>query len=117
MSRELKGLAIILGIYFIGEVITRLIGGFMPASVIGMLLLFGLLQGGIVAEEDIKGVCNFILSNMMLLFVPIGVGIMVSYKVLSDNWMVVVGIMLLTTIIVMIAVAIIQQFLGKRWRR
>lgn len=117
MSKELKGLAIILGIYFIGEVISRLIGGFMPASVVGMLILFVLLQVGVVAEDSVKGVCNFILNNMMLLFVPVGVGIMSSYKTLSSNLLGASCIIIITTLIVMISVALIQQFLGKRWRR
>ncbi len=117
MSRELKGLVIIIAIYLLGEVISRLIGGFMPGNVIGMVTLFGLLQCGVVKEEDIKGICNFILSNMMLLFVPITVGIVVSYKIILDDWIAVIATLVISTILVLIVVGHVQQYLGKRWKK
>lgn len=117
MTRELKGITIILVIYLIGEVISRLIGGFMPGSVIGMLLLFGLLQCGVVKEEDIKGVCNFILNNMMMFFIPLTVGLMVSIQILRESWVGAIAAMLISTIIVMVIVGVTQQILGRRWRK
>ncbi len=117
MSRELKGLAIIVAIYLLGEVVSRLIGRFMPGNVIGMLILFGLLQCGVVKEDDIKGICNFILSNMMLLFVPITVGIIVSYKIIMNDWISVLATLLISTILVLVVVGYVQQYLGKRWKR
>ncbi len=117
MSRELKGITIILLCYLFGEVVSQLIGGFMPSSVIGMLLLFGLLQRGIVKEEDIKGVCNFILNNMMMLFVPVTVGLMVSYKLIKNYWIGASATIILSTIIVLLVVGALQQYLGGRWRR
>ncbi len=117
MSRELKGIAIVLGVYLLGEVISRLIGGFMPGSIIGMITLFVLLQLGVVDEEDIKGVCNFMLSNMMLLFIPVTVGIMVSYTLIIDNWATIIISLILSTVIVIISVGKLQQTLGRRWKR
>ncbi len=102
--------------YLAGEVTSRLIGGLLPGSVIGMILLFALLQLGIVKEESIKGVCNFILDNMMLLFVPITVGLMVSYKLLSGSWVGAVVAISISTLIVLAVVGILQQILG-RWRQ
>lgn len=117
MTRELKGIAIIVAIYLIGEVISRAIGGVMPGSVLGMLLLFGLLEMGVVKEESIKDICNFVLSNMMLLFVPLTVGLMVSFKIIGNNWVGAICSIVISTIIVMVLVGLIQQYLGKRWRR
>ncbi|MCD8103263.1 MAG: CidA/LrgA family protein [Alistipes sp.] len=72
----MKGLAIILGIYFAGEVISWLTAGFLPAGVAGMILLFAALRTGLVKGGDVKGVCRFLLDNLMLFFVPVSVGLM-----------------------------------------
>ncbi|MFI3283401.1 MAG: CidA/LrgA family protein [Rikenellaceae bacterium] len=117
MSRELKGIAIILGVYLLGEVISRLIGGFMPGSIIGMILLFISLQSGIVKEEDVKGVCNFMLNNMMLLFVPVTVGIMISYTIISDAWLTILISLIISTAMVIIVVGLLQQTLGRKWKK
>ncbi|MFI3301756.1 MAG: CidA/LrgA family protein [Rikenellaceae bacterium] len=117
MSRELKGIAIILGVYLVGEILSRLIGGFMPGSILGMILLFVLLQYGVVAEEDIKGVCNFMLSNMMLLFVPVTVGIMVNYTLIAEDWIAISLCVVASTAIVIIIVGLLQQTLSRLWKK
>lgn len=110
-------MAIIILAYLLGEVVSRLIGGFMPGSVLGMLMLFGALQGGVVKEDDIRGVANFILSNMMLFFVPVSVGLMVSYKLIGESWIGVVVTLLVSTMIVMSVVGLVQQIVGRRWKK
>lgn len=116
MTNELKGIAILLVIYLTGEITSRLIGGFMPGSVIGMLLLFILLQTKVVKEEWVKSVCEFVLNNMMLYFVPATAGLMVSYTIISESWLEVIVMLLISTIMVFLVVALVQQFFGKRWR-
>ncbi|MFI3248716.1 MAG: CidA/LrgA family protein [Rikenellaceae bacterium] len=117
MSKELKGITIIVIIYLLGEVLSRIIGGFIPGNVLGMLILFGLLQHGAVKEEDIKGMCNFVLSNMMLLFIPVTAGIVISYKMIAHDWIAVIATLLISTILVLIVVGYVQQYLGKKWKR
>lgn len=117
MSRELKGVVIIVAIYLLGMLISKMIGGFISSNIIGMLILFGTLQFGVIKEEDVKSVCNFILKNMMLLFVPIVVGIMGSYHLITENWKEVITTLLLSTIIVIVVVGSVQQYFGRRWRR
>ncbi len=117
MSRELKGIVIILVVYLVGEIISRLIGGFMPGSILGMILLFALLQGGVVAEDDIKGVCNFMLNNMMLLFVPVTVGIMISYQIISEDWLSIILSLVASTVMVIIVAGGLQQYLGRKWKK
>lgn len=117
MSRELKGIVIVLGIYLFGDVVSRLVGGFMPGSIIGMITLFVLLQLRVVNEEDIKGVCNFMLNNMMLLFVPVIVGIMASYTLIIDSLPTILVSLILSTIIIIVSVGKIQQTLGRKWKR
>lgn len=117
MTQELKGLTIIISIYLLGQMISRIIGGFMPCNVLGMLILFGLLQYNIVKPEDVKSVCEFILKNMLVLFVPINAGIMVSYPLIANDWVSILSIVIITTILVMVVVGHFQQYLSKRWEK
>lgn len=113
----MKGFCILMVTYFAGVALSRLMGGFMPGSILGMLLLFALLQLKVIDEESIKGICNFVISNMMLLFVPVTVGLMVSYRALSGGWVAAIVSLLLSTFIVMVIVGLLQQYIGRRWRR
>ena len=59
-------LGIILGIWAVGELISSLISNIitMPGTIIGMIILFLLLQFKIMKEETIKDVADFLLGNM-----------------------------------------------------
>lgn len=117
MTRALKGITIIISVYLMGMVISKIIGGYIPSNVVGMLILFGLLQRGIVKENDIADVCNFMIKNMLLLFIPICVGIVVSYHLVLENWIAIIASILISTIIVMVIVGVLQQYLGKKWQK
>ncbi len=117
MTKALKGITIIISVYLVGMVISRLIGGYIPSNVVGMLILFGLLQGGIVKESDIADVCNFMIKNMLLLFIPICVGIIASYHLVIEDWITIVASLMISTVLVMVIVGRLQQYLGKRWQK
>lgn len=117
MSKPFKGATIILSLYLLGDVASRLIGGFMPGSILGMLALLAMLQMGVVKEEDIRSVATFVLNNMMLFFIPVTVGLMTSIDLVSSSWMGVVAAILISTILVMAIVGIVQQIIGRKWRR
>ena len=73
------GILIIFLLYALGNAISWLTGGYIPGSVIGMLLLFAGLLTGIIKPAKIAPVANFLVGNMALFFVPVGVGLMVSF--------------------------------------
>ena len=64
--------------YLLGCLISALIGNFVPGSVIGMVLLFAALSLKWVRPGAVKRVATFLLDNMMLFFVPVGVGLITS---------------------------------------
>ena len=45
-----------------------------PAPIMGIVLLFLLLQLNIIKRDWIKEICEFLLKNMPILFVPLAVG-------------------------------------------
>jgi len=71
----LRGLAWLLGLQSVGELLARGLSLPFPGPVIGMLLLLLALRAPAV-REPVAACANFLLSHLSLLFVPVGVGVM-----------------------------------------
>ncbi len=71
----LRGLAWLLGLQSIGELLTRGLSLPFPGPVVGMLLLLLSLRVPAV-REPVAACANFLLTHLSLLFVPVGVGVM-----------------------------------------
>lgn len=103
----------ILFFYFTGEFISHFIDGFIPGSVIGMILLFFALLFKWVKPAKVKKISKLLTDNMALFFLPAGVGLMNSLGIISQYWVVIVTASVVSTILVIAAVALVQQKLGK----
>ena len=103
----------ILFFYFTGEFISYFIDGFIPCSVIGMVLLFLALAFKVVKPNKVKKLSTLLTENMGLFFLPAGVGLMNSLGIISQYWVVIVTASVVSTILVIASVALIQQKLGK----
>ncbi len=110
----LSGVFIILFFYALGEGVAWLMRGFMPGSVLGMILLFAALCLKIVKPEQIRPVVKFLSGNMALFFVPAGVGIVNATDVLSRHWQAILTASAVSTLLVIFVVAFIQQWFEKR---
>lgn len=110
----LAGVFIILFFYALGEGVAWLIRGFIPGSVIGMILLFIALCLKIVKPEQIRSVVKFLSGNMALFFVPAGVGIINATDILSRHWQAILTVCAVSTVLVIAVVAFIQQWFEKR---
>lgn len=99
----LNQLAIILGLWAVGEYISSFIQSVVviPGSIIGMILLFLLLKSKIIKLENINEVSNFFLDNMAIFFIPAGVSLIKSLDLISDNVFVLVITIFVSTIVVM----------------
>lgn len=113
----IKGISIILLFYFVGNLISHFIGGFIPGSVCGMLLLFAALCARLVKPESVRGVSLVLTQNMAVLFIPAGVGIMAHYNLIAQNWVAIVTITCVTTVLVICSVGGITQYLDKRFKK
>ena len=71
----LRGLAWLLGLQSVGELLARGLSLPFPGPVIGMLLMELALRFALV-REPVAVCANFLLSHLSLLFVPVGVGVM-----------------------------------------
>lgn len=109
----LSGIFIVLFFYCLGELAAWLLNGFVPGSVIGMILLFAALCMKLVRPEKLKPVAVFLCNNMGLFFVPAGVGVINALDILSAYWEAVLVACAVSTIIVIIVVASLQQWFEK----
>lgn len=78
-GKYLRALALIYLCLFIGNAGAALLPIAIPGSIIGMLLLFALLSSQILPAKWIKPGGHLLIRYMVLLFVPIGVGVMKYY--------------------------------------
>ncbi len=112
--KMVKGIFIILLFYFIGECISYLIKGFIPGSIIGMMLLFLALYLKIIQPSSVDSTANAITKNMAIFFIPSGAGLMTSFGVLSKFWASIIITCSISTILVIAVVGLIQQQMEKR---
>lgn len=110
----IKGSAIILLFLLLGNLASWIVDGFLPGSVCGMLLLFAALKLRVIRADDVKGVAKALTDNMALFFVPIGVGVMAEYDLISSNLAVFIIVPIATTALVVVVVGVMQQYLEQR---
>ena len=77
-------------------------------------LLEGLLGFGLVKEGSVAGLCDFLQGHLTFLFLPAGVGIVNALDILSRNWEAILTACAVSTVAVIITVAIIQESFEKR---
>lgn len=81
-----------------------------PAPVLGIIILFILLEFKIVKDIWIKDFCEFILKDMILFFIPLFVGIISYYDIIIKNIVPILITVSLTTLLIMGFVAIFIEY-------
>ena len=81
----------------------------IPGPVVGMLLLFFALIWSPKLQHKIEQTAHVLLSHLSLLFVPAGVGIIVSAQSVSGHWGSVLLTVFLSTFITLIVTALTMR--------
>ncbi len=108
-----KQFLIILIFSFLGLILENILPFKIPASVLGLILLFLALEFKIIKKSDIQETADFLKDNMAFLFVPLTVGLMNDWDILQTNLLNLIIIMIVTTTLSMIVVAKIAQRMDK----
>jgi putative effector of murein hydrolase LrgA (UPF0299 family) len=109
----LRGLAWLLLLQSIGEMLSRGLSLPFPGPVIGMLLLLVALRWPVV-REPVAACADFLLAHLSLLFVPVGVGVMTHLSLVSQYG----GRMLLVIVLsTLIGLAVTVLTLHLLWRK
>lgn len=101
----LRELGIILAICVLGEVISVLIGGALPANVLGMILLLVLLASRLIKARQVEHTADFFLKNMAIFFLPVSLGILELYNQLKSQLVAIIAVCVITTFLTALATA------------
>jgi holin-like protein len=83
----------------VGEVIVRATGLPLPGPVVGMVILFVLLQlRKPRADANVLRTSDALLKHLQLLFIPAGVGVITLLDVIADHPVPLVGALLISWI-------------------
>ncbi|MBR9971676.1 CidA/LrgA family protein [Magnetospirillum sulfuroxidans] len=95
----LGSITVLLVCQLIGETIAKVFTLPVPGPVIGMVLLFlGLvIRRGL--PTDLDKTATFLLSQLSLLFIPAGVGVVVHAKLIASEWLPISAALVLGTAI------------------
>ena len=111
--RYLRAFAFIYLCLFAGNAISALLPLTIPGSIIGMLLLFALLASQVLPAQWVKPGCHVLIRYMAMLFVPIGVGVMNYYDLLSQQFGPIVVSCVISTLVVMLVVGFSTQLMQR----
>lgn len=112
--KYLSQFLIILGFTFAGEALQRLIPLPIPASVYGLVLLFGALCLGIVKLRQIRETGHFLASILPVLFVAPTVGIIEYWGLIADKLLPIALVLVSTTVLTFGIAGRVTQSLSKK---
>ncbi|RRD75458.1 CidA/LrgA family protein [Alloprevotella sp. OH1205_COT-284] len=98
-----KQCMIIFSCLALGEALVWLTGISFPGSIVGMLLLTAFLQMGWIKIEWVKGISDFLVSNLGFFFVPPGVALMLYFDVIAAEFWPITIATIISTILVLLA--------------
>ena len=110
----LAGLTWLLVFQCIGEVLVRLIGLPVPGPVVGMVLLFVVLRAKDTIPDTVGGASGGLLQHLSLLFVPAGVGVMLHFGRIGDEWPAIAGALVVSTVLAIAVTALVMRALIRR---
>lgn len=110
----LGALTLLLLFQLAGEVIVQFFGLPVPGPVVGMALLFATLvvRGGV--PDSLRSTASNLLQHLSLLFVPAGVGVMVHFARLGEEWPAIVAALVVSTFVTLAVTGLLLCALLKR---
>ncbi len=113
IGKGVRGFLILTAIFLIGKWVAGYLPFPVPGAVIGMVVVFGLLQLRILPLSWVDTAAVWLLSFLGLFYVPYGVGIVESGPLIEEWGIEIIGVMVLTIVVVFFASGWIFQGLIK----
>lgn len=111
----IRALVILFACLAVGEAVVRLLSLRLPGSIIGLLVLFALLQAGWAKVEWFRAITDFLMKNLMLLLIPPCVAIMKYLDVIGrDAWSIVLATTASTVLVLLASAA--THLLIRKWQ-
>lgn len=109
MKHTLPQIGWLLGFWLVGEVIAYAFHWSIPGSIIGMVLLTLALEFRVIKLSAVEDVSDFLIRNMAFFFVPPGVGLMVNFDLIADNWLAITLATIVSTVLVLVVTGFVAQ--------
>jgi putative effector of murein hydrolase LrgA (UPF0299 family) len=104
-------LTLLLSCQLAGELAVAAAGLPVPGPVCGMALLFAaLLVFGL--PEELARLGEALLSNLSLLFVPAGVGVMLHARLMAQDWLPIAAALIISTLATVAVTALLMHVAG-----
>lgn len=110
---KLGQLGLILGILFLGDFLKSKFSIPIPATIIGMIILFVLMVFKIIKLKWIEDMANILLDNLSVMFIPAGIGIARELHIFQGNILTLGFIIFTSTIVVILVTGYTVQALEK----
>ena len=110
----IRYLALEFGCLALGELAVALTAIPLPSSIIGMLLLTLFLRLRWVKLHHIKGLSDLLISNLGLFFIPPSIAIMDYLDTIKANFWGIMGVIVISTILVIASTGHVYQLFRKR---
>jgi holin-like protein len=107
----LAGLTWLLVFQCLGEALVRVLGLPVPGPVAGMLLLFVALRLRTQIPADIGAASSALLQHLSVLFVPAGVGVMLHFDRITEEWLAIITAIVASTVLTIAVTAIVMRAL------
>ncbi|MGG4108702.1 CidA/LrgA family holin-like protein [Paenibacillus lautus] len=89
----------------------------IPGSILGIVVLFILLEIKVLRLEWIELGANWLLAELLLFFIPAAVGIMKYFPMLEAEGLQILAVVLFSTVIVMVSSGLTAGFISSRKER
>ena len=109
-----RQVAVLIVFSYIGNWITAALGLPITGSIVGLVLLFVLLKLGVIRVSWLETGANWLLSNMLLFFVPAAVGVLGHKELLSLSGIGLVAVIVVGTLIVMGCSGLLAETISRR---
>jgi holin-like protein len=101
-------------IFLLGEGIVRLFHLPVPGSIIGLVILFVLLQLKIIKLSWVEKGGNLLLAELLLFFIPAVVGLINYTDVIKQYGLQIMTVIAVSTVLVMSVTGVVAELVAKR---
>ncbi|MFZ1342615.1 CidA/LrgA family protein [Thiothrix eikelboomii] len=112
----LNGITVLLIYQLLGEILVRSFNLPIPGPVVGMGFLFITLVVYKRVPLALEAASTALLSHLSLLFIPAGVGLMLYFDALTQEWLPILVTLIASTLISMAVIALTMQGLMKLFK-
>lgn len=110
-------LLILLSINFTGILLEHYFHLPLPGTILGMFILFILLYKKILDEKNIGEICDLLVGNMIVFFIPPAINLLSTIDLLKTDFFKIIFLLIITTLITMVITGKTVDFVIKRMER